>query len=67
MKNLWQNKAFRVFAWQVFNAAIALAVAFVSGLEGTEKARLVGILLPVLNYITKAINLRYFSDLGVTK
>lgn len=67
MKLSRQNKDVRVFAWTVFNAVITLAVSFLSWLEG-EAAVLVSALgIPVLNLITKYINVTYFGDLWVKK
>lgn len=60
-----QNKNVRVFIWQVFNAFVALAIAFVSGLEGTDKALIATVLYPIITQLSKYINTTYFGDLGV--
>lgn len=53
--------------WQVFNAVIAYVISLVAGLEGEWQVVAVGIGVPVLNIITKRINVNIFGDLGVEK
>lgn len=54
-----QNKDFRVFVWQVFNAVITFAITYITGSEYAV------FVLPVLNFITKYVNTKYFGDVGV--
>lgn len=67
MKQLWQNKAFRVLCWQIFNAGVAFLLSSLGGLEWETKVLAVGLAIPVLNIITKWVNTRFFGDLGVEK
>ena len=67
MEKMRQNKAFRTMCWQVFNAVIAYVISLVAGLEGEWQVVAVGIGVPVLNIITKRINVNVFGDLGVEK
>lgn len=53
--------------WQVFNAVIAYVISLVAGLEGEWQVVAVGIGVPVLNIITKRINVNIFGDLGAEK
>lgn len=59
MTQLRQNKDVRVFAWTVLNAIITLIISYATG------STYAVLLVPVLNYITKQINTKYFNDLGV--
>ena len=54
-----QDKKIRTFAWTLFNALVTLGLGY---LTDTQYAVL---LMPILNEITKYINLTYFNDLGV--
>ena len=67
MEKLRQSKRFRTMCWQVFNAVIAYVISLVAGLEGEWQVVAVGIGVPVLNIITKRINVNIFGDLGVEK
>lgn len=67
MKNLRQNKDFRVFLWTVFNALVAFAGTELANITGELQVYVVGIAIPSLNALTKYINIRYFNDLWVTK
>ena len=67
MEKLRQSKRFRTMCWQVFNAVIAYVISLVAGLEGEWQVVAVGIGVPVLNIITKRINVNVFGDLGVEK
>ena len=64
MKKLRQKKEFRVFVFTVFNAFISFVLF---ELTLPEYVGLSVFLVPILNYITKRINVKYFSDLGVIK
>lgn len=67
MEKLRQSKRFRTMCWQVFNAVIAYVISLVAGLEGEWQVVAVGIGVPVLNIITKRINVNIFGDLGAEK
>ena len=67
MEKLRQSKRFRTMCWQVFNAVIAYVISLVAGLEGEWQVVAVGIGVPMLNIITKRINVNIFGDLGVEK
>ena len=67
MEKLRQSKAFRTMCWQVFNAVIAYIISLAAGLEWERQIVAVGIGVPVLNIITKRINVNIFGDLGVEK
>ena len=56
-----QNKNLRVFVFTLINAVIALLVWLSAD---TEYAVL---LVPILNELTKYINVNYFNDIGVEK
>lgn len=57
------NKAFRTFVWQVFNALVAFGTSYVAWLDNTY----VPVIMLILNQITKWINTTYFGDLWVSK
>ena len=67
MEKVRQSNRFRTMCWQVFNAVIAYVISLVAGLEGEWQVVAVGIGVPVLNIITKRINVNIFGDLGVEK
>lgn len=68
MKDLRNNnKAFRTLCWQVFNALVAYLLSILGGLEGEVQVLVVGLGIPILNIITKRINVNVFGDLGVDK
>lgn len=54
-----QDKRVRTFLWTLFNAVVALGIWYIAD---TQYAVL---LIPVLNEVTKYINVNYFNDLGV--
>lgn len=60
MTNLRQNKDVRVFVFNTFNALITLLVTYVTGSEYSI------LLVPVINFVTKYINTKYFGDIGVS-
>ena len=60
LKNLRQNnKQFRVFVWQVFNALVAFGTSYVTGLDNTY----VPVIMLILNQLTKWVNTTYFGDI----
>ncbi len=62
LKSLWNNnKDFRVFIWQVFNALVAFGTSYITGLDNTY----VPVIMLILNQVTKWVNTTYFGDLGV--
>lgn len=62
LKDLRQNnKQFRVFVWQVFNALVAFGTSYITGLDNA----FVPVIMLVLNQVTKWVNTTYFGDLGV--
>lgn len=62
LKSLWNNnKDFRVFVWQVFNAVVAFGTSYITGLDNTY----VPVMMLILNQVTKWVNTTYFGDLGV--
>lgn len=62
LKSLWNNnKDFRVFVWQVFNAVVAFGTSYITGLDNTY----VPVIMLILNQLTKWVNTTYFGDLGV--
>lgn len=65
MKNLRQNKAFRVLCWQVFNALVSYLLSSLSGLDGEMQVLVATLGIPVLNIVTKFINMNVFKDIGV--
>ncbi len=70
LKKLRQKKAIRVYLRQMFNITISAGVSYatyLSGLEWESSALIGALLIPVLNIITKFINVSYFGDLGVEK
>ena len=67
MKQLWQNKAFRVLCWQMFNAWVAFLATTLTGIKGEMQVVIVWLAIPLLNLVTKWINTNYFWDLGVEK
>lgn len=64
LKSLWNNnKDFRVFVWQVFNALVAFGTSYVTGLDNSY----VPVIMLILNQLTKRVNTTYFGDIGVNK
>jgi hypothetical protein len=61
---VWNWKPFRVFIWNVFNASVAYLGTY---LLLPEYANYSVFLIPVLNWITKYVNTKWFNDLGVNK
>lgn len=59
MKTLRQDKRVRTFVWTLVNALITLVISFATA---TPYAVL---LIPILNELTKYININFFNDLGV--
>ena len=55
------NKAFRTFVRQVFNALVAFGTSYITGLDNTY----VPVIMLILNQLTKWVNTTYFGDLGV--
>lgn len=64
LKSLWNNnKNFRVFVWQVFNALVAFGTSYLTWLDNSY----VPVIMLILNQVTKWVNNTYFGDLWVTK
>lgn len=59
IKELRQNKDVRVFTFTLFNSIIALIVAYITESESAI------LLVPILNLLTKHINITYFGDMWV--
>lgn len=64
IKNLWNNnKDFRVFVWQVFNAIVAFGTSYITWLDNSY----VPVFMLILNQVSKYINTVYFNDIWVNK
>lgn len=64
LKSLWNNnKDFRVFVWQVFNALVAFGTSYITGLDNSY----VPVIMLILNQVSKWVNTKYFGDLWVLK
>lgn len=59
LQSLRQNKNFRVFIWQVFNALVAFGTSYITGLDNSY----VPVIMLILNQVTKWVNTTYFGDL----
>jgi len=63
LQSLRQNKNFRVFIWQVFNALVAFGTSYITWLDNSY----VPVIMLILNQVTKWVNTTYFGDLWVLK
>ena len=64
MKELRQNKTFRVFCWQLFDVIIAFWITWLTGIERDWQFVALGLWIPVLQLISKRVN-KALWDLGV--
>lgn len=64
MKELWQNKTFRVFCWQLFDVIIAFWITWLTWIEWDWQFVALGLWIPVLQLISKRVN-KALWDLGV--
>lgn len=63
--NIWQDKTFRVYIWQVLATLISVAGIFAVDLPAEYQYPLVVLVVPLVNLTLKYINVAYFGDLGV--
>ena len=66
MKELRQNKEFRVFIWQLLDVILAFWIAYLSWIEWEWKIIAAWLWVPILALITKTVN-KKLGDLGVDK
>ena len=66
MKELRQNKEFRVFCWQLLDVILAFWITYLSWIEWEYKIVISWLLVPILALITKEVN-KKLGDLGVDK
>lgn len=67
LKELRQNKDFRIFVWTVFNGTITFIGTQLAGLQGESAVVVAWLAIPLLNIITKYVNKKWFGDLWVSK
>jgi hypothetical protein len=66
LKELRQNKEFRVFIWQLLDVILAFWIAYLSWIEWEWKIIAAWLWVPILALITKTVN-KKLGDLGVDK
>ena len=66
LKELRQNKEFRVFIWQLLDVILAFWIAYLSWIEWEWKIIAAWLWVPILALITKEVN-KKLGDLGVDK
>lgn len=66
LKELRQNKEFRVFIWQLLDVILAFWIAYLSWIEWEWKIIAAWLWVPILALITKTVNKKLW-DLGVDK
>lgn len=64
MKELRQNKQFRVFCWQLLDVILAFWITYLSWIEWEYKIVISWLLVPILALITKEVN-KKLGDLWV--
>lgn len=65
LKWLWQDKAVRVYAWQLLSTLIMIAWAYASTLDETTKNTILVFWIPLLNALLKYFNVKYLWDAWV--
>lgn len=63
LKNLRQDKAFRVTIWTIVSAIVSALIAWIATLDIGATALLTLIIRELMKYI----NVKYFGDIGVDK
>lgn len=64
IKLFWgENKWFRTACWNLLNAIIAFLVTYFTNMPGEVSA----VVLILLNFLTKYLNLKYLNDFGANK
>jgi hypothetical protein len=66
LKELRQNKEFRVFIWQLLDVILAFWITYLSWIEWEWKIIAAWLWVPILALITKTVNKKLW-DLGVDK
>ena len=66
LKELRQNKEFRVFIWQLLDVILAFWITYLSWIEWEWKIIAAWLWVPILALITKTVN-KKLGDLGVDK
>ena len=67
MKNLRQNKDFRIFVRTLFNATVAFAWTLLLWIEWSSAVIVAWLAIPFLNALTKFVNTKRFGDIGVSE
>ena len=67
MKQLRQNKTFRVFIWQLIDVIIVFWITYMTGIEWEWKLIATWLGIPVFTLISKYINKELIGDLWVDK
>lgn len=65
LKTLRQNKEIRTGIWKLFNAIVTIVLAWLSAQTTGDFVVVALIGKPVIEAISKYINLKYFGDIGV--
>lgn len=65
IKQLWQDKTFRVYCWQAFASLVVVALTALASLDDTVKEVMLVLGIPAVTALFKYINTKYLWDVGV--
>lgn len=66
LKELRQDKTFRVYCWQALSSLVVVGLVALASLDDTTKEVMLVLWIPAVSALFKYINTKYLWDVGVT-
>lgn len=66
LKELRQDKTFRVYCWNALSALVVVALVAISSFDEATKETMIVLWIPAFSALLKYVNTKYWGDVWVT-